>query len=219
MKKYASEDYQGSKQLLLASTKYSYYMMLILSLPICLSADHLLHLWLGNVPEYTTIFLQLIIIQSLFQVFDTSFYTALYAKGRLRENALISPTLGFISFPVIYILFKLGYSPVALSWASLVSYAIIGIIVKPLLIIKIANYTWKDIWSVFIPCLKVTVLSIPIPLLMYYKIGSISANIGIKFILIVVFSILSVLISTWYMGIDENTRNKLKIFIKEKMKR
>ena len=219
VKKYASEDYQGSKQLLLASTKYSYYMMLILSLPICLSADHLLHLWLGNVPEYTTIFLQLIIIQSLFQVFDTSFYTALYAKGRLRENALISPTLGFISFPVIYILFKLGYSPVALSWASLVSYAIIGIIVKPLLIIKIANYTWKDIWSVFIPCLKVTVLSIPIPLLMYYKIGSISANIGIKFILIVVFSILSVLISTWYMGIDENTRNKLKIFIKEKMKR
>lgn len=218
VKKYASEDYQGSKRLLLTSTKYSYYMMLILSLPICLSADYLLHLWLGDVPQYTTIFLQLIIIQSLFQVFDTSFYTALYAKGRLRENALISPTLGFISFPIIYFLFKLGYSPVALSWASLTSYAIIGIIVKPLLIIKIANYTWKDIWSVFMPCLKVTVFSIPIPLLIYYEIDDTSISLWGKLILITIFSVLSISISTWYIGIEENTKKIIKIFIKEKNK-
>lgn len=144
VKKFASGDYDGSKQLLLSSTRYSYYMMLILSLPIYLSADYLLHIWLGEVPQYTTIFLQLIIIQSLFQVFDTSFYTALYAKGRL---ALISPTLGFISFPIIYILFKMGYSPISLSWANLITYAIIGVIIKPILIIKIVNYSWKDIWG------------------------------------------------------------------------
>lgn len=219
VKKYASEDYQGSKQLLLASTKFSYYMMLILSLPICLSADYLLHIWLGNVPEYTSIFLQLIIIQSLFQVFDTSFYTALYAKGRLRENALISPTLGFISFPIIYFLFKVGYSPIALSWASLISYAIIGIIVKPLLIIKIVNYTWKDIWSVFIPCLKVTLFSIPIPLLIYYEIDDINISLWRKFILIIIVSVLSISITTWYIGLEKDTRKLITIFIRDKIKK
>ena len=94
VKKLAVGDLMGSKRLLLASTKYSYYMMFIICFPVCLLAHPLLKIWLGVVPDYTVIFLQIIVIQSLFQVFDTSFYTALYAKGRLKENALISPTLG-----------------------------------------------------------------------------------------------------------------------------
>ena len=109
VKKYAAKDYDGSKMLLLQTTKFSFYLMLLLSLPICLGAKQLLSIWLETVPEYTVIFLQLVIIQSLFCVFDTSFYRALYAKGRLRENALISPTLVFLQFPIIYLLFKFGY--------------------------------------------------------------------------------------------------------------
>lgn len=165
VKQYAAGNYHESKDLLLSSTKYSFYMMLILSLPICLGAKPLLDVWLKEVPDYTVIFLQLVIIQSLFQVFDTSFYTALYAKGDLKANALISPTLGFLMFPIVYVMFKLGASPVALSWASLIMYAILGLIVKPFLIIRIASYTWKEIWSVFKPCLIVSLIS---GLLAYY---------------------------------------------------
>lgn len=43
--------------------------MLFMSLPMYFLADPLLYIWLGdNVPEYTTIFLQIAIVQSLFQV-------------------------------------------------------------------------------------------------------------------------------------------------------
>lgn len=159
VKQYAAGNYQESKNLLLSSTKYSYYMMFLLCLPICLGARPLLEVWLKEVPEYTVIFLQLVVIQSLFQIFDNSFYTALYAKGDLKANALISPTLGFMMFPLVYVLFKNGASPVALSWASLVVYAILGLIVKPILIIRIANYNWSEIWSVYRPCLIITAIS------------------------------------------------------------
>lgn len=108
VKRLATGDLMGSKQLLLVSTKYSYYLMFIICFPVCLLAYPLLKIWLGIVPDYTVIFLQLIVIQSLFQVFDTSFYTALYAKGQLKENALISPTLGLISFPIVYFYLKRG---------------------------------------------------------------------------------------------------------------
>lgn len=159
VKQYAAGNFAESKSLLLASTKYSYYLMLLLSLPICIGADPLLHVWLVDVPDYTVIFLQLVIIQSLFQVFDTSFYMALYAKGDLKANALISPTIGFLMFPIVYFMFKSGYSPISLSWASLIMYASLGLIVKPILIIKIVNYTWQEIWSVFRPCLIVSVIA------------------------------------------------------------
>lgn len=206
VKKFAAKDYEGSKRLLLQTTKFSFYLMFLFCLPICLGAKQLLTIWLKTVPEYTVIFLQLVIIQSLFCVFDTSFYRALYAKGRLRENALLSPTLGFIRFPIIYLLFKYGFSPVALSWASLISYAMLGLIIKPILIIKIVDYKWKDIFSVFVPCLKVVLCALPIPLLLYYRLGNDTIT---SFIVIVAVSGLSVLLASWFVGFENEMRNML----------
>ena len=206
VKLYAAKDYEGSKHLLLQTTKFSFYLMLLLCLPICLGAKQLLTIWLKTVPEYTVVFLQLVVIQSLFCVFDTSFYRALYAKGRLKENALVSPTLGFIRFPITYLLFKSGFSPIALSWASLITFAILGLIVKPILVIKIVDYKWLDILSVFIPCFKVAVCSLPIPLLLYYNLDCDSL---FSFIAVVLISMVSVAISAWLVGIDRNMRNML----------
>ena len=115
-------------------TKVSFYLMLLLGLPIILLAESLLQLWLGQVPEYSVIFLKLIIIQSLFQVFHSSFLTALHAKGRLRENALISPLVAAIRFLTVYFLFRADFSPVVLSYTGIVSFAIVGLIIKPVLL-------------------------------------------------------------------------------------
>lgn len=206
VKQYATGNYEGSRHLLLSSTKYSYFLMLILSLPIYLLAEPLLKLWLTEVPAYTVIFLRLIVIQSLFQVFDSSFYTALYAKGQLRENALISPILGFIMFPILYLLFRIGYSPVVLSWASLIVYAILGLVVKPILIIKVVDYQWKDIMSIFVLCLYVTLASLPIPLICNHILNSKSI---IGFVLIGVITVISVAISVFFIGLNKVERYKI----------
>lgn len=206
VKKYAAGDYEGSKHLLLESTKYSYYMMYLIALPVCLLAYPLLKLWLGVVPNYTVPFLQLVIVQSLFQVFDTSFYTALYAKGRLRENALTSPTLGFMIFPITYVLFKLGYSPLVLSWTSLVVYAILGIIVKPWLIIKIVDYKCSEIWSVYRSCLVVTLVSLPVPIIIYRLLDTSEL---LNFIIVGFVCLLSIGITVFFFGIDIAMRKKV----------
>lgn len=218
VKLYAAKDYEGSKRLLLQTTKYSYFLMLLLALPIFLTADSLLTIWLGVVPEYTVVFLQLVIIQSLFQVFDTSFYRALYAKGRLKENALISPIIGFLQFPIVYFLFKIGCSPIALSWASLLGCVLVGVVVKPLLVIKIVDYSWKDIISVFVPCIKVTLLSLPLPVIAYFCLNEYLPTTGVvKFIFLVLVSVFSVGVVTWFWGLDRLTREKLLLIVKTKL--
>ncbi len=218
VKRYASKDYEGSKQLLLQTAKFSYYLMLLMSLPLCLVSDQLLEIWLGVVPEYTGVFLRIIILQSLFQIFDTTFYYALYAKGRLRENALISPTIAFIQFPVVYFLFKNGFSPVALSWASFVVYAILGLVIKPILVVKVVNYRCSDIISVIIPCLKVTIVSSIIPLLLYFVFLSNTSKV-FSFIILTVTGILSVIVTCWLIGIEPNVRSQILSFIKVKLSR
>lgn len=216
VKLYAAKDYEGSKQLLLQTTRFSYYLMFLLVLPICLVADQLLHIWLGIVPEYTGIFLQLIVIQSMFQVFDTSFYRALYTKGQIRENALISPTIGFIQFPVVYALFKMGFSPVALSWASLIMYAILGVVIKPFLIIRIVDYTWRDILSVFKPCLYVTLASLPLPLVVYFWLNGHDSRV-FSFCMISTASVISVVYASWYLGMDKTMRQKVVEILRKKI--
>ena len=215
VKKYAAGDYEGSKHLLLESTKYSYYMMYLIALPVCLLAYPLLKLWLGVVPNYTVPFLQLVIVQSLFQVFDTSFYTALYAKGRLRENALTSPTLGFMIFPITYVLFKLGYSPLVLSWTSFVVYAILGIIVKPWLIIKIVDYKCSEIWSVYRSCLVVTLVSLPVPIIIYRLLDTSEL---LNFIIVGFVCLLSIGITVFFFGIDIAMRKKVVGAVMKKIK-
>lgn len=219
VKRYAAKDYDGSKRLLLETAKFSFYLMLMLSIPIFFTAETLLKLWLGVVPPYTVIFLKLIVIQSLFQIFDTTFYYALYAKGRLRENALLSPTLLFLNFPVIYVLFKMVFSPVVLSWSTIVTYAIIGMIIKPVLVIRIVDYTWHDIMSVFVPCLKVTFASLPIPLLFSHYAPSLHLSTIINFSFTVFICLCSVAISSWYLGLTSNIRIKLLEIVKYKIKK
>ena len=199
VKRYAKEDYEGSRSLLLSSTKYSYYMMLFLALPIYLVAPSLLALWLGQIPPYSVIFLKITIVGTLFQVFDTSFYTALYAKG---------------SFPIIYILFRVGFSPETYAWISLISYAILALLVKPILIIKIVDYTWKDILSVFNPCLKVTIVSCFIPLLLYTKLIPFTVNDLVKSGILVSVSVVSVLSAVWLVGITHSEKQKIRHFVK-----
>lgn len=217
VKRYAAGDFSGSRSLLLSSTTFSYYMMLLLAVPIFFVADKLLALWLVEVPEYSVEFLQLMIVASLFHVFDVSFYTALYAKGQIRENALLSPTIGLLSFPVVYILFHFGFSPICMAWASLIVTMLLGLIVKPFLIIKIANYTFEDILSVFKPCFLVSLVSIIAPCFLYSFLDEITSNNILQFIIMTIISILSVAASVWYLGLSKQMQLRLIKAAKNKL--
>lgn len=211
VKQYADGSSDASERLCITSTQYTYFLMLMLCFPACLVVPFLLRLWLGDIPEYTVIFVRIIIIQCLFQVFDSSLYTALYAVGRLKENALLSPLLGFIQFPVIYLLFKAGYSPVVLSWSNLIVYAILGLIVKPVLAVRVARYDWRNLYVMYKKCLMVTLAVLPIPIYLYWvlEMSSWQANIG----MVVTTLIISVL-CIYTIGLDRAMKNKVLSYIK-----
>lgn len=214
VKRLAAGNLKGSKTLLLKSTKYSYYMMLVLCLPISFLAEPLLKLWIGEIPEYTVIFLQLSIISSLFSTFDSSFYTALYAIGRIKENSLISPMLGILTFPIVYILFKIGYSPVAMAWVLFILYAILGVVVKPILIIKYAGYKWSEILEIFIICLKVTIAAAIAPLFIYYFKENLFTSDIVYNLSILFICLLSTFTSIWYIGMEPKIKTRIINIVK-----
>lgn len=213
VKLYAAGEQIESRKLTMNTAKYSFFLMLLLSLPIYVVAKPLLELWLVNVPPYTIIFLQLIVLQSLFSTLDTCFYTGLYACGKVRTNALISPLVLSLQFPIIYIAFKLGCSPVFLSYTGIAVTIILAMIVKPILLIKLAGFSGKDIESVFVPCVKVSIVAF-VPSLIAAKF--LSGNY-LQYALLVIIVIAFVFLSVFYIGIEKEQRNELVSIIKKKL--
>lgn len=82
VKRFSANDFDGSKHLLLISTKYSYFLMLILAFPVFLVAKQLLYLWLGQIPDYSVVFLQFAIVTTLLECLTNRFTVRLQQKVR-----------------------------------------------------------------------------------------------------------------------------------------
>lgn len=215
VKRLANDDLNGSKHLLLISTKISFFLMLLLCIPVCLVADTLLYLWLGVVPEHSVVFLRLALVTTLFQTLSQSFYTALYAKGQIRENAICTSIIGFVSIGIIFILFTCGFSPVSLAWCMLVEEAFLAIVVKSYLVVKIADYKWMDVWDVYWSCFKVLFVSIPIPIMVCFLLDCYSINVYVCFFVKFFSAIFFVSVAVWFWGLDLEVKDFVKQFLKK----
>ena len=214
IKKYAAGDYEGSKKLAMISTKYTYYLMLIVVLPLFLLCEPALKIWLDDVPDGLVIFTRISLIQGLFQTFDTSLYTPIYAKGRIKENAIISPLFDALQLPVIYILFKMGAPAVTLAWVELFACVVLGIVIKPILVHLIVGYNFGEIMQMLAHCALVTAISCIAPFVIY---NALNANTIIGFWGIGLTCMISLGLVIWFIGLDEYMRSMLIDWTKNKL--
>lgn len=215
IKKYAAGKYNESMRLHLDATCYSFFLMYLLSLPILLLSEPLLKIWLGMVPDYAVIFLRLAIIESLFCVFDTSFFMALNAKGQMKENAFLTPLAGLICFAITYISFRIGCPPVAASWASLGFGVSLGFVIKPVLMYKIMRYPVREIMGVFKVCLRIVIFSAPVIVLLDYLLRM-NFNIYIHFVATVIFSVSISSFVIYRYGMEKEMRVKVRQLVKDR---
>lgn len=217
VKLYAAQNFDESRVLLLESTKYSFYLMLVLCVPITMVAVPLLQLWLGEVPDYAPEFLIWTVLTSLVAIFDESFYVALYAKGNIRNNSLISSSILFLGFVTMYFCFKLGCSPIACVIILFIVRFILGTVVKPILLVKIVGYPLKPILRVIAKSVSVGCIAWLLPILFHFCIGNIQMSSFFKFIFEVLFSLVCTLSTIWIIGLGPDVKQKLIQFLYAKM--
>lgn len=114
IKLYASNDLPYMIKLLEYSSVYSCILMLLFCLPILYNIDFILHLWLKEVPPYTSIFVQLLIVESLWNTLTTPLWYIANATGNIKRSQVYGRCFIASSCLVAYFLFKseLASSPV-----------------------------------------------------------------------------------------------------------
>lgn len=205
IKRDASGDTKSSSDLLFFSTKITFYLILIIILPFLFETEFLLKIWLKNVPEYTVAFVRLSLVEILFFVYDISFYTIFQAKGRLKENALISPLLDIVAFVSVAVVYMTGGSLLAIGWAMLILSFVHGVIVKPFLAVHLFKCRWVDFIQTFSRTLCVLIASSVIPVILY---KGLDGN-GNNRIIIIIVSIFCVPVSSYLFGLTLKEKNML----------
>ena len=107
------QDYaQGNKEemfrLIFFSSKYSFFLLLLLASPVILETERILNLWLGQVPEYSVVFVRLVLIQMLVRVLQNPLHTLMHATGKMKEYQLIDGSLLLLNVPASYICLRFG---------------------------------------------------------------------------------------------------------------
>lgn len=105
-KTYAQGEIAYMHKLVLSSSRYSFYLMLLVSLPVLFQTDYILQLWLGQVPEHTVAFLRIMIVVGMNYSLSGPVVTAVRATGDIKKYQIIEGSLLLLIFPVAYILLK-----------------------------------------------------------------------------------------------------------------
>lgn len=202
-KSYASGDFDYMHMLICRSSKFSAFLMLFFAIPIILEAQEILTIWLGIVPEYASIFLQLTIINTFFDcVFSNALYTSMMATGKIKKYQIVITICGFIVFPITWLLFKIGSPPQT-------AYIVYGIVYLNLIFVRL--YLLKDlirlkpivfITRVILPFIPVMIASLILPLVVVYYM-----NAGVVRLLIVCFiSSVSTALIEYSIGLSVHER-------------
>jgi len=97
--------------LVFVSSRFCFYMMLLLSLPVLLETGYLLTMWLDHVPEYVLLFTRLVIITALIESISYAYMAAIQATGKIRLYQAVTGGLLLLTLPVSYGFLKWGFPP------------------------------------------------------------------------------------------------------------
>lgn len=215
IKSYAEGDVKGMLKLVVNSSCFSYYLMWLISLPIMLEADYALRLWLGNYPDHTVIFLNLVLVLCLIQTLKTPRTTVFHATGHLKLTNMVVGTILCGAFPLAYLFLKMGMQPEAVFWAANIS-MIVSEFASVFVLKKYIQYSIPlYLLRVHGRCFLVTCVSGIVPLLLYDKFMEPSF---VRLLLTCFTTTLSIAITVLTMGMDQDMRAKLVELIKSKIK-
>lgn len=204
-KSYASNNKEYMFSLMCSGAKYSYFLLLVLSLPIIFQTETILSVWLSQQPEYASNFVRMTLLISLLSVLSNTMVTAMLATGHIKRYQIIVGGIGMLVFPLSWIAYKAGFSPITAYFIHFGIFCIqliyrlfllremVGFSIRLFLNKVLSKVTITTIVAFILPAL----LTIFIPTELYWT----------RFISIVSISLLSSVVAIYIFGLSSEEKS------------
>lgn len=209
VKTYAAKEVERFHTLIFQTSKFSYFMVIVLVMPILFTIDGILEIWLKQVPEYTATFCRLILVFLSIEAITAPLWMSVQATGKIRNYQILMAGLIFMNFPIAYIVLKVGL-PVYTVW-------IVRIIVNIATMIARCIYMKKKLYFplfpyirfVIAPILFVTVVALPVPFILHYIISGFWMNL----IAVGLATMLITIIDVYFIGMNIHEKEMVRNMI------
>ena len=218
-KSYAVDDLKRMHTLIYASSKFSYFLLFIIVLPVFVESTPILTIWLKIVPDHTVWFLRLTLCIMLVEALANPLMVSSQATGKVKKyQSIVGGTLLLI-VPAAYCALRLGCNPETIFVIHLI-FALIAqlfrlCIMAPLIQMSLYEYFMKVVLRVILVSCTTSMLT--------YVIYKILPNTLLYCMLIIGLSILINVGAVISLGLSDSERTtvyaKLKTIIQSKIKR
>lgn len=196
------------------SALLSYFLLFILAFPVCINIDYILDIWLVEVPEYSSVFCQLLILYMLIDAAQAPLWIGINATGNIKVYEIWLSSILLLNIPFSILVLSLGWEPY---WVLVVR-VLLNFITAVIRCIHVKwqfNFPIKQyFFEVVIHILAVSLVMILIwyvlsKYITYHTFFGLCANV-------IMYLVLGVVI-TYILGIGSKEREYLKKFVLNKM--
>lgn len=203
VKTYANNETEQMYSLVFRSSKFSYFLILLLVLPLMFTMEGILDIWLVEVPESTTEFCRLIMITLCIEAVAAPMWMLVQAYGKIKEYQILMSFLILLNLPLSYMVLFMGYPAYAV-WYVRIVVSLLIVIVRALYVRKRLNFPLSDYCTKVIgPISAVTLFAIPLPFCASRFFTTPFANICSVFVLAI--GALSILV--YLIGLNKAERS------------
>lgn len=216
-KNYASEHLKEMELLAYRGVKYATLLQWIISLPIMICTVPILMVWLGKSPEYTPLFIILVLIDGLVgNLFGSPIMASLSATGRIKIYQIVVSSVLILILPASYIALRLGMAPQTVFYLNIVFNLLAGI-TRFTFCKKYLGYSFRFYMEyVLLPILMVVVLTPVIPMIVSHYISSL--NNWIFILIITAISVFCSLAVIWSVAINKSEKTSIRKMILNKFR-
>ncbi|WP_152608364.1 MATE family efflux transporter [Aeromonas hydrophila] len=210
VKSYASGDYLRTSFLVVNTAKFTFFILLMISLPLILEMDYVLSLWLGSVPDYAVLFCQYTLVFNFITNISSVIVSAIHATGHIKRPSLINGTLYWLVVPISYLAYRFDF-PVEVSYQVNIVMSIVGMFSNALtLSLLLPTFSFLEFFKkIILPCTSCSLLIVSITLLCM----QLSEPSFYRFILVSLTSLMTTAISCYYFIFTSEMRTSMISFL------
>ena len=212
-KYYAQGDMEDMLKLVFRSSKFSFYLIMLISMPIVIEAPYIVKLWLGQLPEYVVPFTRLIIVISAIDAMATPLMTAAHATGHIRLYQFSVGTMTILNLPISYVFLKLGGQPLTVFYVSL-CISTFCLFMRLWIVRRLMNFPVKQyIIQVFGSCVFICVVAMIMPLVAHLLLPECFVNV----VIVCLVCVLSTIAAIYALGLTKHERELVVDVIRKKI--
>jgi O-antigen/teichoic acid export membrane protein len=212
VRSYAENKLPRTRRLIFFSSRISFYLLLLLSLPVLMETEQLLRLWLRNVPEYSAVFVRLSVVVAMFQTLANPLVMGNAATGNVRTLMITVGLLFWAVIPLSYLGLKLGGAPTTVFTVQ-IGLMLAAHAIRIKIVGKQLNFSFPDYCRGALNKIALVLILCLIPPYLAMRLMDESPG---RFLLVLATSAASVGVAAFFAGLtpDERTVTK-KIIIKK----